>query len=119
MLALTSLKYLGGYISTLAYEEPENGLHPRMIEMASQQIREIAARNIQVLISTHSPAFLSAIFADSSAEQIVSELRLVTRDGSGNTTVSPPSLDIVRTALEDGLLPGDLWAILLDEKQLH
>ncbi|MFG0285877.1 MAG: AAA family ATPase [Phycisphaerales bacterium JB039] len=118
MLALQALKHDPGLITTIAYEEPENGLHPQMISRAARALREIAATGTQVLVSTHSPLFISRVFEDRTAEQIQKELRLVRRDKAGRTTIRPPSIAVIQEALENGFSTGDLWTMLLGEDEL-
>jgi len=56
-LALTLLAYLQEEGSIYLIEEPENGLHPRAVEGVFQSLS--SAYDIQVLVATHSPIFLS------------------------------------------------------------
>jgi predicted ATPase len=41
--------------TTLCYEEPENGVHPRRLRPLSELIKNVANANRQILINTHSP----------------------------------------------------------------
>jgi len=41
--------------TTLCYEEPENGVHPRRLRHLSELIKNVASSNRQILINTHSP----------------------------------------------------------------
>ena len=45
----------------LCVEEPENQLHPQLLEELAEEFREYAERGGQVFISTHSPDFLNGI----------------------------------------------------------
>lgn len=48
--------------SLLAFEEPENGVHPRRIELIAELLASLAhERKSQVLVTTHSPLFCDAI----------------------------------------------------------
>ncbi len=48
--------------SLLALEEPENGVHPRRIELIAQLLFSLATeRHRQVVISTHSPLFCDVV----------------------------------------------------------
>jgi predicted ATPase len=48
--------------SLLAFEEPENGVHPRRIELIAQLLLSLASeRRKQVIVTTHSPLFCSEI----------------------------------------------------------
>ncbi len=48
----------------LAFEEPENGVHPRRIELAAKLLASLADRDIQTIVSTHSPLFCTAILKE-------------------------------------------------------
>lgn len=46
----------------VAFEEPENGVHPRRIEVIADLLVSIASsQDRQVVVTTHSPAFVSAM----------------------------------------------------------
>lgn len=58
LLALLVIAYWTARKSSLiALEEPENGLHPHLAEHIIEVLREAAAHS-QLLVTTHSPAFL-------------------------------------------------------------
>jgi predicted ATPase len=62
VLALCSIAVnpIGG--SLLAFEEPENGVHPRRLELIAQLLTSLALRpGRQVIVTTHSPLFCDAI----------------------------------------------------------
>lgn len=118
MLALCSLKYIPPAIKTIAYEEPENGLHPKMIEFAAKALRSISERGVQVLVSTHSPLFLTAIFEGRDADEVANEMRLVIRDRNGETSISPPDAEVIESAFSQGVSIGDLWSMLLGESPM-
>ncbi len=51
--------------SLIAFEEPENGVHPKRLEVIVNLLSSIAldeAKNRQVIVTTHSPLFVSKIF---------------------------------------------------------
>ncbi len=49
--------------SLFAFEEPENGVHPRRLELIADPLAALALeRGRQVLVTTHSPLFCNAIF---------------------------------------------------------
>lgn len=67
--------------SLIALEEPENGVHPRRIELIAEYLRTQARRGAsQLIVTTHSPTLLDQLPAAS--------LYVVTRD-HGSTTVLP------------------------------
>ena len=55
--------------SLLAFEEPENGVHPRRIELVAQLLESVSGREDarQVVITTHSPILCGAILKMSRA----------------------------------------------------
>ncbi len=49
--------------SLLAFEEPENGVHPHRLELIAELLATLALeRDRQVLVTTHSPLFCGTIF---------------------------------------------------------
>lgn len=48
----------GGEGLVLAVEEPESHLHPLAQQWVAQKLRDIAAANVQVIVTTHSPYFI-------------------------------------------------------------
>ena len=59
--------------SLLAFEEPENGVHPRRLELIAQLLLSLAMeRDRQVVVTTHSPLFCDAVLrqARSKPEEI-------------------------------------------------
>jgi predicted ATPase len=118
MLAITALRFCPRINPILLYEEPENGLHPSAIRHAARQLRQIAENGVQVLVTTHSPLFLSSIFEDIDADTICKELKLVQRDNKGATIISSPDVKVVSDAIANQISVGDLWSMLLDESPL-
>src|SRR5262249_46310599 len=46
----------------VAFEEPENGVHPRRIEVIANLLASMAAQNrSQVVVTTHSPALIASM----------------------------------------------------------
>ncbi len=49
--------------SLIAFEEPENGVHPRRLELVAELLTALALhQRRQVILTTHSPEFCAAIF---------------------------------------------------------
>ena len=49
--------------SLVAFEEPENGVHPRRLELIAELLTALALeRGRQVIVTTHSPLFCSAVY---------------------------------------------------------
>lgn len=59
LLALTILAYLPNFQGVYLIEEPENGIHPTVVETVFQSLSSIY--DAQVLVATHSPIFLSLV----------------------------------------------------------
>lgn len=57
ILAMTILPYLGEPPAVICFEEPENGIHPRGIELVLQSLSSMY--DSQVWLSTHSPVVLA------------------------------------------------------------
>lgn len=54
--------------SLLAFEEPENGVHPRRLELIAQLLSSLAIeRGKQLIVTTHSPVFCDAILRQARA----------------------------------------------------
>lgn len=85
----------------IGIEEPENFLHPRLLEPLGEECRNASGR-AQLLVTTHSPFFLSAMRPE--------EVRMLYRDDNGYTQVRRASdIDRVREFMQDGASLGDLW----------
>jgi predicted ATPase len=128
VLALVSvaLNPWGG--SLVAFEEPENGVHPRRLELITELFRSMALdeseRRRQVILTTHSPTFCESIVRLAKAEPGKVKLFRTMRSGSQTIfqefdTTGPlfESQDI-RKALaapgEDGLFEALMIRGLLD-----
>jgi predicted ATPase len=82
-LACVATNPWGG--SLVAFEEPENGVHPRRIELIADMLVAMATQSPQtrqVVITTHSPIFCGAVlkYTRQRTDQIA--LYNVTRDGN-------------------------------------
>lgn len=58
-LACIAVNPFGGGL--VAFEEPENGVHPRRIELIARLLVEMAKQGRQVIVTTHSPVFCSEV----------------------------------------------------------
>ena len=101
MLAYLMLLYDPAPPSFIGIEEPENFLHPRLLEDLAEECRAASSRT-QVLATTHSPFFLNALRPR--------EVRVLWRDDQGYTR-SQRAADLPRisTFVEQGALLGHLW----------
>lgn len=74
--------------SLLAFEEPENGVHPRRIELIAQLLFSLAVeRSQQVIVTTHSPLLCDAVLKVARGTQDVALLNV--RRRTGRTVISP------------------------------
>lgn len=85
----------------IGIEEPENFLHPRLLNELAEECRA-ACRRTQLLITTHSPFFLNGLRPK--------EVYVLWRNESGHTQAECVD-DILRVKdfMEQGAQLGDLW----------
>ncbi len=75
--------------SLIAFEEPENGVHPRRIESIANLLAQVALDGrSQVLVTTHSPIFASAILRRQRVDPKRVRLFVAGRQ-AGSTTIKP------------------------------
>lgn len=127
VLALTCIAanpWGGGLV---AFEEPENGVHPRRIELIAQMLYSLATRKEkprQVLVTTHSPTFCSAVLREARRHPEHIAIYRVGRDGRATRLelfdpLGPLFEDkevsrALATPTEDGVFEGLLLRGLLD-----
>jgi predicted ATPase len=82
-------------------EEPENHLHPRLLPGLAEECRKAAGRT-QMLVTTHSPFFISALQP--------TEVWVLYRDERGHTqTKRTADMRGIKEFVENGATLGDLW----------
>lgn len=82
-------------------EEPENFLHPKLLQSLAEECQEAAARS-QFLTTTHSPEFLNAVKAKSA--------RFLERDEKGHTQIRTiKDSENLEYFIKEGGKLGDLW----------
>jgi energy-coupling factor transporter ATP-binding protein EcfA2 len=75
--------------SLLGFEEPENGVHPRRIELIAKLLVNLAVmQGRQVVVTTHSPLFCDAVLRESRSHQNKTSL-LNVRRGPEGTEIEP------------------------------
>lgn len=57
VLALVAITVNPWRPSLIAFEEPENGVHPRRLELIAELLYSLADSQCQVIVTTHSPLF--------------------------------------------------------------
>jgi predicted ATPase len=110
----------------LAFEEPENGVHPRRLELIADLLTSLALdQGRQLIVTTHSSVFCNAILRK--ARQYPEEIGLFNvRQAGGNTAITHfevtgpifQDAEIAAALLdrgEDGLFEGLILRGLLDE----
>jgi predicted ATPase len=77
--------------SLIAFEEPENGVHPRRIELIAKLLLSLARdQKRQVIVTTHSPLFCDAVLREAGSLQSQSDVALLNvRRGAKGTEVYP------------------------------
>ncbi len=91
----------------LCVEEPENGLHPRLLDVLAEEFRahaqgEFGSQRTQVLVSSHSPYFIDALQPK--------ELWVMERSQDGFATVARSDrLQGVPEFIQEGASLGSLW----------
>lgn len=70
----------------VAFEEPENGVHPRRLELLSQLLKSIAIdQGRQLIVTTHSPLFCAAMLRLTAGCREQMAMLNVQRDARGTT----------------------------------
>lgn len=101
MLAYLVLLYDPEPPPFIGIEEPENFLHPRLLNGLAEECRAASERG-QLLITTHSPFFINAVRPN--------EVRVLYRDEKGYTQACLASeIAGVPEFIEEGALLGHLW----------
>ena len=113
--------------SLLAFEEPENGVHPRRIELVARLIVSLSSMgNQQVIVTTHSPIFVGEILKQARSE-LNHNIGLFTFHNNGGETVIRPfsyseslfedteMVEQLTNKGEDGLFEGLVMRGFIDE----
>ncbi len=85
----------------LCIEEPENYLHPELLQQLAEEFREYSMKGGQVFISTHSPDFVNALQLE--------ELFWLTKKNGYTAIVRAKDDKIVKSLVEAGDHLGYLW----------
>jgi predicted ATPase len=126
VLALCALSVNPWGGTLLAFEEPENGVHPRRLELIADLLTSLAVdRGRQVIVTTHSPLLCNAFWRKCELYPEEVGLFSVRRTGSDTTVVpfdprGPLFADVeVKQALEssteDGMFERLMLRGILDE----
>jgi AAA15 family ATPase/GTPase len=91
---------MGG--SLIAFEEPENGVHPRRIELIARLLLSLAKdQKRQVIVTTPSPLFCDAILREARLLQSEGDVALLNVCYSAKGTEVHP-FDITGPLFKDG-----------------
>jgi predicted ATPase len=99
-LLLLAILYNPDRGKMICLDEPENGLHPDMINIIAEGVKYAAGQGTQVLVATHSPLMLNYFE--------VSDLVVFEKDSDNETLVKTFTSDDFEEE-ELALLPGNLW----------
>lgn len=101
MLAYLTLLYDPAPPTFIGIEEPENHLHPKLLQILAEECRE-ASGQTQLMVTTHSPFFVNGVKPD--------ELWSLSRDERGYTRVRrADAMRGIPEFMEHGALLGQLW----------
>jgi len=94
--------------SLLAFEEPENGVHPRRMELIAQLLTSLATdQGRQIIVTTHSPLFCDAMLKHARVRP--HEIALLNvRRGAAGTEVQP--FDVTGPLFQDPQITQALTA---------
>lgn len=111
--------------SLLALEEPENGVHPRRIDLIARLLVSLSEQGCQVIVTTHSPLFVDAVLSIQRQESVEGIGLFNVRSSKGRTEVesfdATPLFEDEKVAAalassgEDGVFQGLVLRGLLDE----
>jgi predicted ATPase len=101
MLAYLTVLYDPDPPQLIGIEEPENQLHPRLLQGLAEECRRASA-NTQLMVTTHSPYFVNGLRSD--------ELWVLYRGEDGYTNaVRASEMSRIKAFEHEGGLLGDLW----------
>ncbi|MBX3086322.1 MAG: AAA family ATPase [Anaerolineae bacterium] len=101
MLAYLTVLYDPDPPRLIGIEEPENQLHPRLLQNLVEECRNASART-QLMVTTHSPFFVNGLKPE--------ELWVLYRDEDGYTKAHRASdMERIREFVANSALLGDLW----------
>lgn len=92
VIALASIAVNPWHGSLVAFEEPENGVHPRRVEQIAELLGSMVDRTaVQLVVTTHSPLFCKAILRRARAQPNDIGLFRVSRDEEGTHVARFPT----------------------------
>jgi predicted ATPase len=101
MLAYLTMLYDPAPPKMIGIEEPENQLHPRLLQELAEECRK-ATSTSQLMVTTHSPFFVNALRPE--------EVWVLYRDEQGFTRVKcAAKMEGINEFMDEGALLGHLW----------
>jgi predicted ATPase len=101
MLSYLTLLYDPEPPPLIGIEEPENYLHPRLLQEVAEECRNATDRT-QIMVTTHSPFFVNGLRPE--------EVWILYRDDSGYTkAVCANDISGIAKFIAEGAKLGDLW----------
>ena len=97
-LGLVILLLLPNSPDLILIDEPEIGMHPKMIDVFAELLKE-ASKRTQIIVATHSPQLIDSMNTE--------DLMIVERD-NGETSIRRPDMQKLQLWLER-YSPGYLW----------
>lgn len=97
-LGLVVLLLLADDSDLILIDEPEIGMHPKMIDIFAELLKE-ASQNTQIIVSTHSPQLINSIDPQD---------LLIVENNNGETQIDRPDLERLNRWL-DRYSMGHLW----------
>lgn len=116
LLGYLTLVHTADDLSILLIEEPENGIHPKLLQFVVKILRDISegrihGRPVQVIVTTHSPYFLDFTTPE--------EVFVFQKDDKGLTNITPmKEIKGIHDWSKEYLL-GELWYNWGEEEMLR
>lgn len=126
MLALCAVAANPWRGSLVALEEPENGVHPRRLDLIARLLVSLSQQECQVIVTSHSPLFVDAILTIQREESVEGIGLFKVHSSNGRTQVEPfhatplfensEIVDALSSSGEDGMFQELVLRGFLDEQ---
>jgi predicted ATPase len=108
LCAIAAMSYVNPPPTMLMMDEVENGVHPRLLGSLMGLLQELAEKDTQVLVTTHSPIALNSV---NDADSVL----IVRRTQSGRSRLVQLSGTDGYKVLNSVFRPGEMWVNLGEE----
>jgi predicted ATPase len=88
----------------IGIEEPENGLHHKLLEPLAAEMRRYASEEngAQIFVTTHSPYFVDALTPEL--------VYIISKDENGHSSIERAAdIPTIREIFDEGVPLGSLW----------